>query len=493
MKLKLLELKKERIRLLKRKKILKARTNFFEFCNTLHPDFYKYDRKYLIELCDTLQALYEKRIVKDDEGFKILPSDVLPTNNQQVITKLMINVPPQSGKSRSLTLFTAWCLGQNNKERILTVSYNQDTASDFSRYTRDTIALEQPDEFDISYNEIFPETVLKHGNTSFLKWAVEGSHFSYLGTGIDGSVTSKSGTIRIIDDPVKNSKEAFNANVLDDIWRFYTSTFMSRQSGECIDIINHTRWSDDDLCGRLLKRQPDEWYIFKKEAYNKETDTMLCEDILSKKNYDNIKALCDPLIFFANYHQTVIDASTKLYTKLLTYNILPEKYSSITAYVDTADTGDDWLCAIIAQITDMQAYVLDVYYTKDPMEVTEIELAKRLDKYNVNVCHIESNNGGRGFARAVKRILVNAFQNNSVIVKWFHQSENKMSRILSHSTSVMQNVFFPQQWDMKFSDFYRDMNKFSSINKNKYFDAPDAVTGLVEKVCKHYDSVRFLK
>jgi predicted phage terminase large subunit-like protein len=203
--------------------------------------------------------------------------------------------------------------------------------------------------------------------------------------------------------------------------------------------------------------------------------------------------LCDPLIFFANYHQTVIDASTKLYTKLQTYDQLPEKYSSITAYVDTADTGDDWLCAVIAQITDQQCFVLDVYYTKEPMEITEEELAKRLNMHNVNVCHIESNNGGRGFARAVKKILTNTFQNRNTVIKWFHQSENKMSRILSHSTSVMQNVFFPSYWDIKFSDFYRDLHRFSSINKMKHEDAPDCITGLVQKVCKHYDSVRFLK
>jgi predicted phage terminase large subunit-like protein len=488
----LLEIKRARVKLLIQQKILKARDNFFEFCNLLHSDFFKRDRLYLIELCDTLQALYEKRIVKEDKEFKILSYGVSASSTQEVVTKLMINVPPQHGKTRTLVLFTAWCLGQNNKERILTVSYNKDTASDFSRYTRDTIALEQPDEYEVSYDDIFPQTKLKEGNTSFQKWAVEGSHFSYLGTGIGGSVTSKSGTIRIIDDPVKNSKEAFNINVLDDIWRFYTSTFMSRQSGDCIDIVNHTRWSDDDLCGRLLKRQPNDWYVFKKEAYDKETDKMLCEELLSRKNYENIRSLCDPLIFYANYHQTVIDASTKLYTTLRVYDRLPEKYSSITTYVDTADTGEDWLCAIIAQVTDQQCFVLDVYYTKEPMEITEEELAKRLNKYNVNVCHIESNNGGRGFARSVKKILKNTFKNTSVIVKWFHQSENKMSRILSHSTSVMQNVFFPAHWDIIFPEFYRDMNKFSSI-KNEHDCCADSITGLVERVCKHYDSVRFLK
>lgn len=212
-----------------------------------------------------------------------------------------------------------------------------------------------------------------------------------------------------------------------------------------------------------------------------------------EKNYENIRSLCDPLIFYANYHQTVIDSVTKLYTKLQCYTNLPKEKTFIMAFVDTADTGKDWLCAIICQITDRQAYILDVYYTKDPMEVTELELAKRLNKYNVNICHIESNNGGRGFARAVKKILNSTHKDKSVIIKWFHQSENKMARILSQSTSVMQNIFFPQGWDFKYSEFYRDVNKFSSVNKNTNDDCADVLTMIVEKVCKNYDSVRLLK
>jgi predicted phage terminase large subunit-like protein len=243
----------------------------------------------------------------------------------------------------------------------------------------------------------------------------------------------------------------------------------------------------------LLRKQPDDWYIFKKEAYDKKTDKMLCDDLLSKTNYENIRSLCDPLIFFANYHQTVIDASTKLYTKLQIYTTLPKDYTSIMAFVDTADTGKDWLCAIICQITDRQAYILDVYYSKEPMEITEEELAKRLVTYYVNTCHIESNNGGRGFARAVAKIIKTKYKDTSVIIKWFHQTENKMGRILSQATSVMQNVFFPQGWDFKFPDFYRDVNKFSTVSKNTNDDAIDVLTMISEKVCKNVDSVRLLK
>ena len=45
------------------------------------------------------------------------------------------------------------------------------------------------------------------------------------------------------------------------------------------------------------------------------------------------------------------------------------------------------------------AYILDVIYTKESMETTENKVAKQFTDYNVSIAHIESNNGGRGFAR----------------------------------------------------------------------------------------------
>lgn len=36
-----------------------ARRNFFFYCNLKAPDFYKLDRKYLVDLCNELQDFYE--------------------------------------------------------------------------------------------------------------------------------------------------------------------------------------------------------------------------------------------------------------------------------------------------------------------------------------------------------------------------------------------------------------------------------------------------
>ena len=51
-------------------------------------------------------------------------------------------------------------------------------------------------------------------------------------------------------------------------------------------------------------------------------------------------------------------------------------------------------------------------YTKDGMEITEPATAKMLYEDGVNVADIESNSGGRGFARAVERILFEKYKSN---------------------------------------------------------------------------------
>ena len=124
-------------------------------------------------------------------------------------------------------------------------------------------------------------------------------------------------------------------------------------------------------------------------------------------------------------------------------------------------------------------YILDVLYTKEPMEVTEPATAKMLTKHNVGCALIESNNGGRGFARNVDREC-KELGNKHTVVKWFHQNQNKIARILSNSTSVMNNVYFPVNWEDLWPEFAKAMKTYQREGKNLNDDAPDAVTGVYE-------------
>ena len=209
--------------------------------------------------------------------------------------------------------------------------------------------------------------------------------------------------------------------------------------------------------------------------------TMLCEEILSKDSVEEKRRAMGVDIFNANYQQEPIDIKGRLYTGFKTYDGETPKFKMIKSYTDTADTGSDFLCSFVYGVTrDNEAYIMDAYYTNKAMEITEPATAEMFYKNEVNTAMVESNNGGRGFARSVERILREKFKTNRTVVKWFHQKNNKIARILTGSTWCMEHIYFPVGWHNKWPDLYEALMKYQRQGKNAHDDAPDALTGIYE-------------
>lgn len=171
----------------------------------------------------------------------------------------------------------------------------------------------------------------------------------------------------------------------------------------------------------------------------------------------------------------------RLYTNLQEYQDLPQ--GEAVMYCDTADTGEDYLCAITAVKTNTSLYITDVVYTKEPQEITESLVAQLIINNNVNRAIIESNNGGRGFARSVQSILndVNWRKTN---ITTYHQSANKKTRIQTNSSNVSLNCYFCKDLN---NEFMLALRTYTREGKNKHDDAPDALTGLVEHFLDNND------
>lgn len=363
-------------------------------------------------------------------------------------------------------------------------------SSEFSKGVRDGIAQDAGENLDINFSNIFPNRNIKRGDASVQKWSLEGHYMNYLATSFNGTLTGMRGNIAIIDDPVKSADEAFNENLLDQKFFWYNNTFLSRVLKGGIKIVIATRWATKDLTGRLMEREPEEWYELKLPAcLNEETGEMLCEEIFDFEMYKRQKAFMSEEIFLANYQQEPIDIKGRLYTELSTHEDYPipmdamgnPLFERIISYTDTADKGADNFVSIVGGVYQGQIWVLDVLYTKDPMEKTELEQAEIFMKWKVNEATIESNNGGSYFASNVeKRMAEKGYRYTDI--KRFHQSKNKITRILVNSSYVMKNVFFPTNWREEHSKFYQDIMSYQREGKNKHDDAPDALTGLAEMV-----------
>lgn len=442
-----------------------AKRDFFYYCNLKAPNFYKEDRKYLVEFCKDLQDFYEG----EDEI-------------------LVVNLPPRHGKSRTAGNLVEWVLGKNKDAKIMTGSYNETLSTMFSKNVRNSIQEEKADLYKPVYSDVFPGVKIKHGDGAMNLWSLEGGYNNYLATSPTGTATGFGCSLMIIDDLIKNAEESYNENVKEKHWEWFANTMLSRleEGGKIIIIM--TRWASDDLAGKVLEEFKDRRIKHINMKALQDDGTMLCDEVLSSKSYKNkIKAMGAD-IASANYQQEPIDLKGKLYTSLKTYVNIPvdsngnSLFTTINSYCDTADEGTDYLCNIIYGVYNKEAYVLDIIYTQEPMEITEDKVAKALFDHKVNIAHIESNNGGRGFARSIERILKETHNSNKTRISWFHQSENKTARILSNSTWVMDHIYYPVNWKDKWPEYYNAMNKYQREGKNKNDDAPDATTGIAEHI-----------
>ena len=445
-----------------------CRRDFWTFCCTLAPDFYMEGRDYLKEFCYALQEFYE--------------------SDQRV---LIINMPPRHGKSRTAGLFAEWIFGKNPSEKIITGSYNEQLSTTFSRGVRNAIQERKASKDRIVYSDIFPKTQLKRGSSAANLWTLEGQHISYLATSPGGTVTGFGATVMILDDIVKNADEAMNETVLESHWTWFTNTMLSRLEKNGKLVIIATRWNTKDLSGRAIEHYKSigmPCKVITKKALQ-DDGTMLCEGVLDRAAYDLIVKTMGREIVEANYNQNPIDLVGRLYNLgFQTYKALPTDdkgqvvIEETCAYVDTADQGDDFLCCIIYGVYRQQCYVLDVYFTKDGMEITEGEVARRFYEHRVNRAFIESNNGGRGFGRSVERILREKYHWYKTYIDLFTQSRNKKARILSSATWCQNNIKFPIGWEINYAEFYGDVMAYQKEGKMLHDDAEDALAGVYDRV-----------
>lgn len=459
-----LELQRElemRIELDKRRK----RENFWEFCKSQAPDYYHDGKIYLKDMALQLQEFY--------------------SNDEEL---LVINVPPRHGKTRTMKLFCAWVLGRNVKEGIMVGSYNEDYATDFSKgvlgHIQDDTEIrlaQQISDGRYSYSDIFPGVQTKSGREKAGSWDLEGGYNTFLATSPGGSATGRGTNWLIIDDLIKNSEEAFNPTQLEKHHSWFTNTMLSRLEKQRKIIIVMTRWSVHDLAGKLIRTYEQEnWqhlYRVVKYEVKDENGKLLDEETFNERAYQSAKKQVDAVIFFANYYQKEVETTGGLYKDLQTYDKLPP--GTVKAMLDMADSGKDYLCMIIYLEYGHKAYILDVLYTPDTLETTEQLIARMLKQHKVSKAKIERNQGGGIAARNIENNS-RKLGNFGTLFETFYQNKNKEARIRSGASYVINNIYFPINWETTYPIFYQDILAYIPQAKNQRDDAPDTLTLIAE-------------
>jgi len=199
--------------------------------------------------------------------------------------RLVICLPPQHGKTELVSrLLPAYLLGREPDARVIAASYSDDLASrnnlDVQRY------IDSP-----NYATIFPGTRLagassgdrRRVETQFGRarrttklFEIVGRRGSYRSAGIGTGITGMGADVGIVDDPLKDRKEAESETVREAVWQWYTSTFLTRLRRPGRVLVTMTRWHEDDLVGKLLQsaedRRSDQWRVLRLPAVAEDFD-----------------------------------------------------------------------------------------------------------------------------------------------------------------------------------------------------------------------------
>src|SRR5699024_12313025 len=84
--------------------------------------------------------------------------------------------------------------------RSMTGSYNETLSTVFSKQVRNGIQEEKAQPDQIVYNDIFPETKIKYGDSAMNLWSLEGQYNNYLATSPTGTATGFGASLLIIDN-----------------------------------------------------------------------------------------------------------------------------------------------------------------------------------------------------------------------------------------------------------------------------------------------------
>ena len=431
-----------------------ARIDFYEYCKLRLPSFYLPDRLFLKDLCEKLQEFWYG---DGEERF------------------LVVNMPPRFGKSLTGQFFTEWIFGQDPGNRVMTGSYNERLASQFAKRVRNSIQVPVGQSARVEFGDVFPGVTVSKGDAAADMWSLEGSPVtSYLATSPNGTATGVGCNLMIIDDLIKLAAEAYSDLAKDSQADWFFNTMMQRLEGDWKVIVIMTRWATDDLAGRVLSAFPCIHVDYHAFEDTEEGRVFLCPEILDEESFATKSKEMNPDIVMANYQQEPMDIKGRLYRDFNTYkqeemNLKPGEL--VYAVTDTADKGTDYLCSYVYVERDGIAYVLDAIMTDSPMEVTEQLVSTMFDKWGVAVAFTEANNGGRLFARNVRRLM----KKKACVFIDKVQTANKEARIIESSGWVQQYVWFPMGWHAFWPELYTQIMSYNVKGKNEHDDGVDAL------------------
>lgn len=223
---------------------VQARLTLREFIRKVDPHFIFYP--HLDALIDRLQDIADGKLLR-----------------------LMVFMPPRHGKSQLVSkIFVAYYLYLHTRRRVIVASYTARLAYTLSRHAKDYYIAGDGAEL-VTSNQAEWENANGGG---------------LLATGVGGSATGYGADLFVIDDPVRNPKDAASENFRETQKEWYRGVAYTRLMPGGAIVVIQTRWHEDDLSGWLLAQEtatsgddeedgePEHWHIVNMPAIKDEPE-----------------------------------------------------------------------------------------------------------------------------------------------------------------------------------------------------------------------------
>lgn len=344
--------------------------------------------------------------------------------------RLMLFMPPRHGKTESaVRRLSAFIFGRNPDARIIGASYGAELAGSNSK---DIQAIMSSPE----YQAIFPKTKVGGKKATEHLFTINGHDGYYRAAGVDGGIGGYGASYGVIDDPIKNEKEAESLTVREGAWGWYRSTFYPRLESPGHILLSTTRWHEDDLAGRLIKEMKtnadaDQWVIVNLPALfeiqrNQAGDIInhivaedpraegeaLWPEFKNAEELRQVRGVSGPYFFSALFQGTPQAAGGTIFKrewfKIVAPHMVPQNDMTWCRYWDSAGTegAGDWTAGVLVGYhqptkTTFIKHVIRGQWSTGTVDA-EIQKTAKADGTHVRIRE-EREGGSSGLAVVTKR------------------------------------------------------------------------------------------
>lgn len=182
-----------------------------------------------------------KHLERACEDIDLLIDNKLYNDKGDNVQFLIVEMPPQHGKSQSITeTLPSYYLGKFPMNRVIEASYGDDLARKFGRRNKQKIKQFGKELFNVSISK---------SSDSDTEFEIEEHKGTMISRGIMAGITGQPAELIIVDDPVKNRQEADSPTYRERMKEEFLNSILTRLSANGKLIIVQTRWHEDDLAG----------------------------------------------------------------------------------------------------------------------------------------------------------------------------------------------------------------------------------------------------